>query len=60
MKRVQRPRRARAALFPALILGCLATLRPVKAWLVASQFVNKAEEGKFESLGRHDHDPRRL
>jgi uncharacterized protein (DUF983 family) len=46
--------------FPALILGCLATLRPVKAWLVASQFVNKAEEGKFESLGRHDHDPRRL
>ncbi len=46
--------------FPALIIGCLATLRPVKAWLVASQFVNKAEEGKFESLGRHDHDPRRL
>lgn len=46
--------------FPALILGCLGTLRPVKSWLVASQFVHKAEEGKFESLGRHDYDPRRL
>ena len=46
--------------FPALIIGCLATLRPVKAWLVASQYINKAEEGRFESLGRHDYDPRRL
>ncbi len=24
--------------FPALILGCLATLRPVKSWLVAAQY----------------------
>ena len=46
--------------FPALILGCLATLRPVKSWLVAAQYINKAEEGRFESLGRHDYDPRRL
>src|SRR6218665_1941513 len=36
-----------ATVFPALILGCLATLRPVKAWLVASQYINKAEEGRF-------------
>lgn len=46
--------------FPALIIGCLATLRPVKAWLVAAQYINKAEEGRFESVGRHDFDERRL
>ena len=46
--------------FPALIVACLATLRPVKAWLVASQYVNKAEEGRFESVGRHDFDERRM
>ena len=46
--------------FPALLIGCLGALRPVKAWLVASQFVNKAEEGRFESLGRHDFDSRRM
>jgi len=46
--------------FPVLILGCLASLRPVKAWLVAAQYINKAEEGRFESLGRHDFDERRL
>jgi uncharacterized protein (DUF983 family) len=39
--------------FPALIAGCLGSLRPVKAWLVASQYVHKAEEAKFESLGGH-------
>ncbi|OZA83086.1 MAG: hypothetical protein B7X77_01105 [Caulobacter sp. 39-67-4] len=49
-----------ATVFPALLAGCLGTLRPVKAWLVASQFIHKAEEGRFESVGRHDRDPRRL
>ena len=49
-----------ATVFPALLAGCLGTLRPVKAWLVASQFIHKAEEGRIESLGRHDRDPRRL
>jgi len=39
--------------FPALIIGCLATLRPVKAWLVASQFYHKAEEARWQSLGGH-------
>ena len=40
--------------FPALIIGCLGALRPVKAWLVASQFFHKAEEARFSSLGGHD------
>ena len=31
-------------IFPALILGCLGTLRPVKSWLVAAQFTNRAQE----------------
>jgi uncharacterized protein (DUF983 family) len=39
--------------FPLLIGGCLGALRPVKAWLVASQFYFKAGEGHWESLGRH-------
>ncbi|KQW73519.1 hypothetical protein ASE17_07635 [Phenylobacterium sp. Root77] len=39
--------------FPALILGCLGGLRPVKAWLVASQYFHKAEEARFSSLGGH-------
>lgn len=42
-----------AVVFPALTLACLATLRPVKAWLVAEQFVHKAEQGRFESVGKH-------
>jgi uncharacterized protein (DUF983 family) len=33
--------------FPALIIGCLGCLRPVKAWLVASQYVHKAEQSRF-------------
>lgn len=39
--------------FPAMIGGCLACLRPVKAWLVAEQYVRKAGEADWESLGRH-------
>lgn len=39
--------------FPALIIGCLGALRPVKSWMVASQFFHKAEEAKFSSLGGH-------
>ena len=42
-----------AVVFPAMIGGCLATLRPVKAWLVAEQFVHKAEEARWASLGVH-------
>ncbi len=36
-----------------LSAGCLATLRPVKAWLVAEQYVHKAEEGRWASTGKH-------
>ncbi len=38
---------------PAFVIGCLLTLRPVKAWLVAEQYVHKAEEARFESVGKH-------
>jgi uncharacterized protein (DUF983 family) len=42
-----------AVTFPAMLVGCLATLRPVKAWLVAEQFVHKAGEARWHSLGGH-------
>ena len=42
-----------ATVFPALIGGCLAALRPMKAWLVAEQYVHKAGEGEWASLGKH-------
>ena len=42
-----------AVVFPAMIGGCLGALRPVKAWLVAEQYVHKAGEGLWESVGRH-------
>lgn len=29
---------------PIMILPCLASLRPIKGWLVASQYINKAQE----------------
>ncbi|MGA0599516.1 DUF983 domain-containing protein [Caulobacter sp. KR2-114] len=38
---------------PAMLVGCLASLPPVKAWLVAEQYVHRAGEGEWESLGRH-------
>jgi uncharacterized protein (DUF983 family) len=42
---------------PALVGGCLATLRPTKAWLVAEQHVRKAEEGRWLSIGSHGKAP---
>jgi len=42
-----------AVVFPAMIGGCLGALRPVKAWLVAEQYVHKAGEGEWVSLGKH-------
>lgn len=42
-----------AVVFPAMIGGCLATLQPMKAWLVAEQYVHKAEEAQWASLGKH-------
>ena len=29
---------------PIMVAGCLLPLRPIKGWLVASQFVNRAQE----------------
>jgi uncharacterized protein (DUF983 family) len=48
---------------PAMVLGCLLPLRPIKGWLVASQYVNRAQEAGTERLwaqlhGR-DYDPRK-
>jgi uncharacterized protein (DUF983 family) len=42
-----------AVVFPALLIGCLGCLRPVKAWLVAEQFIHKAEEGQVAHPGAH-------
>jgi len=39
--------------FPAMIGGCLACLQPMKAWLVAEQYVHKAGEGHWASTGSH-------
>ncbi len=42
-----------ATVLPALLGGSLASLRPMKAWLVAEQYVHKAEEGRWASIGAH-------
>lgn len=36
--------------FPLLILGCTIPLQLIKGWLVASQYVNKAQEAGTEKL----------
>ena len=36
--------------FPLLGFGCILPLRPIKGWLVASQYVNKAQEAGTEAL----------
>lgn len=33
---------------PVTLLACLALLRPLKGWLVCSQFFHKAEEGRID------------
>ena len=32
---------------PVILLSCLLPLRPLKGWLVASQYFHKAEEGRI-------------
>ncbi|WP_019998184.1 DUF983 domain-containing protein [Aureimonas ureilytica] len=39
---------------PVILLTCILPLRPLKGWLVASQFYHKAEEGRLVMRG----DPR--
>lgn len=36
--------------FPLLGLGCILPLQPIKGWLVASQYVNKAQEAGTAAL----------
>lgn len=35
---------------PVMVVGTLAPLRPIKGWLVASQFVNRAQEAGTKHL----------
>ena len=35
---------------PLMIIPCLLALHPIKGWLVASQYVNKAQEAGTEAL----------
>lgn len=34
---------------PVLLISCILPLRPLKGWLVASQYFYKAEEGRLEA-----------
>ncbi|MEG3086912.1 DUF983 domain-containing protein [Sphingomonas sp. PB4P5] len=45
--------------FPIMALGTLLPLRPIKGWLVASQFVNRAQEAGTKALWAqlHGTDP---
>lgn len=42
-----------AVTFPLITLLCLVVLRPFKGWLVSEQYVHKAAEPTFESVGKH-------
>ena len=35
---------------PLMVVPCLAVLQPIKGWLVASQFVNRAQEAGTDAL----------
>ena len=37
---------------PLLLLTCVPPLRPLKGWLVASQYIYKAEEGRLDQSPR--------
>lgn len=38
---------------PLMLLGCILPLRPLKGWLVASQYFHKAEEGRLHGTDGH-------
>ena len=42
---------------PVLLISCILPLRPLKGWLVASQYVYKAEEGRFERSSQDGDSP---
>lgn len=41
---------------PMMVAGTLLPLRPIKGWLVASQYVNRAQEAGTEGLWAKLHD----
>ena len=41
--------------FPLLAIGCIVPLQPIKGWLVASQYVNNAQEAGSERLWKQLH-----
>ncbi|MGF7154319.1 DUF983 domain-containing protein [Novosphingobium gossypii] len=41
---------------PLMMAGCLLPLRPIKGWLVASQYVNRAQEAGTEKLWARLHN----
>ncbi len=45
-----------AIAIPLMVIGCLLPLRPIKGWLVASQYVNKSVEAGTEKLWRDMHE----
>jgi uncharacterized protein (DUF983 family) len=42
--------------FPLLMIGSILPLQPIKGWLVASQYVNKAQEAGTEKLWAQMHE----
>lgn len=42
---------------PLFVVGSLASLRPVKAWLVNEQYVRKASEARFMPSGHKSAEP---
>ncbi|GGE03621.1 membrane protein [Aureimonas endophytica] len=39
---------------PLIVLTCILPLRPLKGWLVASQYYHKAEEGRLAAPGERN------
>jgi uncharacterized protein (DUF983 family) len=35
---------------PLMVIGCVAPLQPIKGWLIASQYVNRAQEAGTQKL----------
>jgi uncharacterized protein (DUF983 family) len=42
-----------AVTLPVLIVMCLGSLRPFKGWMIAEQYIHKAAEPEFSSIGKH-------
>lgn len=38
---------------PVILITCIPPLRPLKGWLVSSQYYHKAEEGKWDRSPPH-------